>query len=82
MIYEDMAHHACRHGQKVRAVVPLNGLPVDQADICLVDERRRLKAMPHAFSGHATPRDSVKLLMDERDQSLEGTLVALSPFKE
>ena len=57
-------------------------LAVDQADIGLVDERRRLEAVPHALSRHAASRDPVELLMDERDQSLEGVLVALPPLEQ
>jgi hypothetical protein len=35
--------------------------------------------MAHAFSGHAAARNPLELVMDERDQSLERALVALSP---
>src|SRR5436190_22780541 len=66
----------------MRAVVPLNRLSADEADIRLVDERRRLEAVPCAFSRHTASRDPVQLLVDERDQSLEGALVALSPLEE
>jgi hypothetical protein len=38
--------------------------------------------MPHAFAGHATPRDLMELVMDERNQLLEGGFVALSPCEE
>ena len=82
MVHEDATHDAGGDGQEMRAVVPLDRLAVDQANIRLVDERRRLEAMTHALSRHAASRDPVEFLMDERDQSLEGALVALSPFEE
>ena len=44
--------------------------------------RRCLQAVPHALSRHAALRYSVELLMDERDQLLEGTLVAVSPLDQ
>jgi len=66
----------------MHSIVPLDRLPVDEADISLVDERRRLEAVPCAFSCHAAPGDPVELLMDERYQSLEGALVAPSPFEQ
>ena len=82
VVHEDAAHHASGHGEEMRAVVPLDRLPVDQADVGLVDERRRLEAVPHALARHAASRDPVELLMDERDQLLEGALVALSPSEQ
>ena len=66
----------------MRAVVPLDRLPVDETDVGLVDERRCLQAVPHALSRHAALRDPMELLMDQRDQSLEGTLVAVSPLDQ
>jgi hypothetical protein len=82
VVHEDAAHHAGGDGEKMRAVVPLDRFPVDQTDIGLVDERRRLKAVSDALPRHAAPRDSVELLMDERNQSLESALVALTPLEE
>jgi hypothetical protein len=38
--------------------------------------------VPGALSRHAALRDLVEFLMDERNQSLEGTLVALPPFEK
>jgi hypothetical protein len=38
--------------------------------------------MAHALSRHAALRDPMELVMDKRDQSLEGTLVALAPFEQ
>jgi hypothetical protein len=66
----------------MHSIVPLDRLPVDETDIGFVDERRCLQAVPHALSRHAALRDPVELLMDERDQSLEGTLVAVSPLDQ
>jgi hypothetical protein len=81
VVHQDPAHHPRRHGQEVRAVVPLDGGPVDQANERLVDERGRLEAMPHALSGHAAVRDSMEFVMDERNQSLKSALVALAPLQ-
>jgi hypothetical protein len=64
----------------MRAVVPLGHGAVDESHIRFVDQRR-LEAVPHALSGHAAARDLVELLMDERDQSLAGGLVSLSPLE-
>ena len=82
VVHEDAAHHARGHGEEMRAVVPRDRLPVDQADVGLVDERRRLEAVPDALARHAASRDPVELVMDERNQALEGALVALPPFEQ
>ena len=54
----------------------------DQPEIRLVDERRCLEAVTRALSRHAAPRDPVEFPVDERNQSLEGTLVAPPPFEK
>ena len=44
--------------------------------------RRGLEAVTHALSCHAAARNLVKLLMDERYQSLAGGLVSLPPSEK
>ena len=66
----------------MRVVVPRHVLGIDQPKIRFVDERRRLEAVPRALAGHAAPRDLVELSMDERNQPIEGRLVALPPFEK
>ena len=82
VVHEDAPHNASGYREEMRAVMPLNGLPVNQPDICLVDERRRLETVPDALSRHTASRDPVELLIDERNQPLEGVLVAVSPPEE
>ena len=55
---------------------------VDEPEVRLVDERRRLEAVARALARHAAARDPVQLPVDERNQSLEGTLVALPPLEQ
>lgn len=66
----------------MRTVVPLDRFSVDQAHKRLVDECRRLEAVPDTLSRHAAPGDPVELVVDERNQAVEGTLVALAPFEQ
>jgi hypothetical protein len=66
----------------MRAVVPRDGLRVDESEIRLVDEGRGLETVTRVLSRHAALRDLVEFPMDERNQSLEGTLVALPPFEK
>ena len=54
-IDEDAPHQASRHRQKVRAVLPVHPLGVDQPQVGLVDERGRLEGMA-AFLSAMQPR--------------------------
>lgn len=65
----------------MRAIVPVDRFAVNEPNKGLVDEGRRLEAVSDALSSHATPSDAVEFLVDERNQAVERTLVALAPFK-
>ena len=82
VIDENAAHDARGHREKVRAVLPHDILGVDEPEIGLVDEYRCLKAVTRTLSRHAALRDPVQFLVDERNQSLEGLLVAPPPFEK
>ena len=82
VVHEDATHDASGHREEMRAVVPRDGLRVDQPEIRLVDERRRLKAVTRALVPYVPPRDLMELSMDERNQPIEGRLVALPPFEK
>ena len=71
-----------RDREEVGAVLPLDVLPVDQAQVRLVDERGRLEDVPGTLAGHAAGRDAPQLLVDERRQRLERGLVPAAPGDE
>jgi hypothetical protein len=79
VIHEDATHDAGRNGEEVRAVVPRDGLRVHEPEIGLVDERGGLEAVACPLAGPTAPRDVVELVVDERNQLRERSLVALSP---
>lgn len=80
MVHENAPHHASGNRQEMRAVMPRHIFGVNETQIRFVDQRRCLEAMPSTLSCHAPSRDLVKLPLDERNQSVEGGLVALTPF--
>ena len=83
VVDEDAPHHASGHREEsARGRATPRPCASTSRTIRLVDERRRLEAVSRALARHAATRDLVELLMDERNQPLEGSLVALSPFKE
>jgi hypothetical protein len=61
-------------------VVPGDRFRIDQSQIRLVDERCGLQAVIGALAADVALGDSMKLGVDERNQPLEGILVALRPL--
>jgi hypothetical protein len=82
MVHENAPHDASGNRQEMRAVLPRNIFGVDQTQVGFIDERRRLKAVPGTLSCHAPSRDLVELLLDERNQLVEGGRVPLTPFQK
>src|SRR4029079_13142730 len=74
VIDEDAAHDASRDGEEMCSILPLDVVSFDQPQIRFVDEHCLLEAVTRALSRHAASRDPVQFPVDERNQSLEGTL--------
>ena len=82
VIHQDATHDAGGHCEEMHTVVPRDAFRIDQAEVRLVDERGGLKAVAPALPGHASPRDLMEFPLNQRNQSLEGRLVALPPFEK
>ena len=82
MVHENSPHHAGSDRQEMRAVVSRHILRINQPQIRFVDQRRGLEAMAGTLSCHAPARDLVKLPLYERNQTVEGGLVALTPLQQ
>jgi hypothetical protein len=80
--HENTSHHTCRHRQEMGAVLPLHLLHVDEPEIGLVDQGGGLQRVTTSFEAHVTARDTVRLVVDERNQLVERRLVAAAPCKE
>ncbi len=61
------------------AVLPAHVLPVNQPDISLVDKGTGLQRVSGALVAHVVMRQAVQLLINQRSQRLEGSLVAITP---
>ena len=66
----------------MRAVVPCHVLGVDEAEVRLVDQGGCLEAVSRMLPGRVPPRDVVELSMYERNQLLEGMVIALAPSEQ
>ena len=79
---QDTAHDLRGHGKEVGAVLPAYVLPIDQPQVGLVDERRRLEDVSRALARHVSRREAMQLLVNQRRQRLERGLVAAAPRGE
>ena len=75
-----MRRITCADNRKeVRAVVPRHALDVNQPEVGLVDQRRRLQAVSSVLPSRVSPRNVVEFPLYERNQLLQSFLVALTP---
>jgi hypothetical protein len=64
VIYKDASHKLRSDRKKVRPIFPVNTVLVDQSQVGLVDEGRRLQGVPWVFPAHVAPRQNVKFSID------------------
>ena len=69
---EDAPHGLGGDGQEVGAVLPRDALDADETEIGFVDEAGGLDRVGRAFAAEARPREAAKLLVDLREQRVEG----------
>ena len=79
---EDATHDLCRNAEEMRAVLPLHLLPVDQAEIGLVDESGRLQYVPGTLAGHVGGGQPVELPFYERRQRVQRLVVAVASRRQ
>ena len=80
MIDQDPPHRARRNGEEVRPILPRDRVRIDQPHVRLVNERRRLQAVPGAFTSPASLRDPRQFAMHERHEALERAPVPFAPL--
>ncbi len=59
---ENAAHEPCGDGEEVRAILPHHPVDIDQPQIGLVDQGRRLENVPGPLAGHLAAREAEELL--------------------
>ena len=68
-----------RNGNEMRTVLPVHTFPIDQPDIRLVDQCRRLQRVSRLLLPHVVRRQAVKLLIHKGCQLLQRFLVSVGP---
>ena len=81
-IYQDAAHHTRRHGEKVRAVLPIEAVYIDQTKVGIVHQRGGLNGMIGPFATQAAVGDLPQLRVGSLDQTAQSVFVSASPCAE
>jgi len=78
-VHQDAAHDAGCHGEKVSAVLPFDAPDFDQSQVRLVDQRGCLQRVIRPLAPHVTGRKTMELLMNERQELIQGGFVTPAP---
>ena len=82
VVDQDPAHGLGGDREEVAAVLPGDARLVDEAEIRLVDDGRRLERVARALSPELALGDLAQLRIDERHEPLDGRRVAFVPGDE
>lgn len=79
MVHENAAHHLGGDRQEVRPILPVNPLMVDQPQIGLVNERRRLERVVAPLPAQLACRARPQVSMDQIEQIVARLNVSARP---
>lgn len=80
IVHEDASHQLRRDGKEVGAVLPLCRSLIDQLDVRLVHQSRRLERVVRPLLGEISSRLRAQFRVDQRDQTIERFPAAVAPF--
>ena len=64
------------------AVLPINLVDVDEAEVRLVDQGACLQAVANALACHAGASDAIQLVMHKGDEPVERRPIATAPCEQ
>jgi hypothetical protein len=82
VIDQDPAHDLCRDAKKVGSMVPVDLALVDEPEVDLVNERRRLQRVVSPLASKLARGRPAELSVDEREQQIERSPIAATPIAE
>jgi hypothetical protein len=82
MIDEDLAHQRARQRKEVGPVLQRHAVDIDESQVDLMNERRRLQCVSRRFTPEMAARDAAKLLIHDREQAVERRGVSLAPGQQ
>ena len=78
-VNQDSPHQLGADREEMGPIRPTHSPNVDEADVQLVDEGRRLKSAVRLFAGHVMVGEAVELFVDNRNQLVACRAVARGP---
>ena len=78
-VHENASHDPSGYAEKVRAVLPLDIVPVHESHVRLVDQRGRLEDVTGSLACHLPGSHAVQLLLHEWCKGGQGALISLTP---
>src|SRR5262249_4001550 len=82
MIDQNLTHQAGGHAEKVGAALPLGHLLVNQANVSLVQQGRRLERVIETLTSEIAGREMAQLLVHKRYQLVQSISIALFPVDQ
>jgi len=82
VVHEDPAHELRGHAEEMGAVAPLHTALVDEAEVRLADERRRLERVVGCLASHGTRGLLVQLGVYRGHQAFTGGAITVTPVVE
>jgi len=82
VVHEDTAHHAGSDAEEVAAILPLDASLVDETQIRLVHQRRRLQRVIGPLAAKMGAGQPAQLVIDEREKLFLDGRVAAAPLGE
>jgi hypothetical protein len=78
-VNQDLAHQTRSHSEEMRAILPVGRLLPDHSQVRFMNQSCTLKALPRGFATKMTSRQTPQLVIHERDQLFQSSVVAVSP---
>ena len=82
VIDEDASHRLRRDAEEVCPILPVHLTLIDQSQVDLMHQGRRLQRVVHAFAAKLAGGYAAELIVDERQQLLERGRVASTPVSQ
>jgi len=76
---EDAAHEPGRQREEMDAIVPVDPVRIEQADVDLVNECGALERGARALAAHASASMCAQFVVDERCELLQRALISGTP---
>ncbi len=78
-VNQDLAHQTRSHSEEMRAILPVRRFLPDHAQVRFMNQSCTLKALPGGFTTKMTSRQAPQLVIHERDQLFQGSVISVSP---